>query len=125
MIRVSVKDSQAISGNHYLYCIYMENRYNETMIRSFADKETEKVFRQQFSKRIPRDICKIALRKLMMIDAAMNLNDLRVPPSNHLEQLKGDREGKWSIRINDKWRVVFTPSSGGSDYEDVQIVDYH
>ncbi len=95
------------------------------MIRSFADKETEKIFNQQFSKRIPTDISKIALRKLMMIDAAMILTDLKAPPANRLEQLKGDRTGQWSIRINDQWRIVFVPISGGSDYEDVQIVDYH
>ena len=95
------------------------------MIRSFADKETEKIFNQQFSKRIPADISKIALRKLMMIDAAMILTDLKAPPANRLEQLKGDRTGQWSIRINDQWRIVFVPISGGSDYEDVQIVDYH
>ena len=95
------------------------------MIRSFADKETEKIFNQLFSKRIPSDISKIALRKLMMIDAAMTLADLKAPPANRLEPLKGDRAGQWSIRINDQWRIVFTPISGGSDYENVEIVDYH
>lgn len=95
------------------------------MIRSFADKETERIFHQQFSKRIPSDISKVALRKLMMIDAAMALSDLKAPPANRLEPLKGDRTGQWSIRINDKWRIVFTPVSGGSDYEGVEILDYH
>ena len=95
------------------------------MIRSFADKETEKIFNQQFSKRIPANISKVALRKLMMIDAAMSISDLKAPPANRLEMLQGDRVGQWSIRINDKWRIVFTPVSGGSDYEDVEIVDYH
>ncbi|MBO6286391.1 MAG: type II toxin-antitoxin system RelE/ParE family toxin [Bacilli bacterium] len=95
------------------------------MIRSFADKETEKIFNQLFSKRIPSGVSKIALRKLMMIDAAMTLADLKAPPANRLEPLKGDRAGQWSIRINDQWRIVFTPISGGSDYENVEIVDYH
>ena len=107
------------------YCIYMGFRYNKAMIRSFADKETEKIFNQQFSKRIPADISKVALRKLMMIDAAMSISDLKAPPANRLEMLQGDRVGQWSIRINDKWRIVFTPVSGGSDYEGVEIVDYH
>ena len=95
------------------------------MIRSFADKDTEKVFHQQFCERIPSGISKVALRKLMMIDAAMALSDLKAPPANRLEPFKGDRAGQWSIRINDQWRIVFTPSSGGSDYEDVEIVDCH
>ena len=95
------------------------------MIRSFADKETERIFNQQFSKRIPQTISRVALRKLMMIDAAMALGDLKVPPANHLEALSGNRAGQWSIRINDQWRVVFTPISGGADYENVEIVDYH
>ena len=95
------------------------------MIRSFADKDTEKIYHQEFSKRIPRSLARAALRKLMMIDAAMTINDLRVPPANHLEQLSGNRSGQWSIRINDQWRVVFRPLSGGSDYADVEIVDYH
>ena len=94
------------------------------MIPIFADKETEKIFNQLFSKRIPSDMSKIALRKLMMIDAAMTLTDLKAP-ANCLEPLKGDRAEQWSIRINDQWRIVFTPISGGSDYENVEIVDYH
>lgn len=96
-----------------------------SMIRGFADKETEKIFHQQFSKRIPQTICRVALRKLMMIDAAASLGDLKAPPANRLEALSGDRNGQWSIRINDQWRIVFTPISGGRDYEDVGIVDYH
>ena len=106
-------------------CVYMDYGYSETMIPVFADKETEEIFNQLFSKRIPSDMSKIALRKLMMIDAAMTLTDLKAPPANRLEPLKGDRAGQWSIRINDQWRIVFTPISGGSDYENVEIVDYH
>ena len=95
------------------------------MIRSFADKETEKVFNQQFSKKMPTNIQKVALRKLMMIDAAEKLTDLKIPPANHLEALSGDRLGQWSIRINDQWRIVFVPSADGKDYDNVEIVDYH
>ena len=76
------------------------------MILSFADKETEKIFEQKFSKKLPQSIQRIALRKLIMIDNAENINDLRIPPANHLEQLSGDREGQYSIK-------------------DVEIVDYH
>ena len=95
------------------------------MIRSFADKETEKIYNQCFSKKIPQSIQKVALRKLMMINAAESLNDLKAPPANRLESLSGDRIGQWSIRINDQWRIVFTPSEGGKQYDNVEIVDYH
>ena len=61
----------------------------------------------------------------MMIDAAEKLSDLKIPPANHLESLSGDLIGKWSIRINDQWRIVFIPSNGGKDYDEVEIVDYH
>ena len=95
------------------------------MIRSFLNKETEKVFNQIFSKKFPTNIQKVALRKLMMIDAAERLSDLKIPPSNHLESLTGDRIGQWSIRINNQWRIVFVPTDGGRNYENVGIVDYH
>ena len=105
--------------------MYTQNVYNKIMIRSFKDKETEKIFHQEYSKKLPGNIQKVALRKLMMIDAAEKLSDLRIPPANHLEALDGDLIGKWSIRINDQWRIVFIPSDGGRDYDDVEIVDYH
>ena len=95
------------------------------MIKSFKDKETEKVFFQEYSKKIPTNIQRIALRKLMMINAAEQISDLKSPPGNHLEALSGDKTGKWSIRINDQWRIIFTPSSDGRDCEDVEIIDYH
>jgi len=95
------------------------------MIISFADKETQKVFQQVLSTKLPIDIQRIALRKLIMIDNAASLNDLRVPPSNHLEKLSGKLKGKWSIRINNQWRICLTPINSGKDYSDVQIVDYH
>ena len=105
--------------------MYTESGYNLSMIRSFKDKETEKIYNQVFSKKIPVNIQKIALRKLMMIDAAERLSDLKVPPANHLEALLGDRVGQWSIRINDQWRIVFVPSEGGRNYDNVEIIDYH
>lgn len=93
------------------------------MIKTFADKETEKVFDQEFSKKLPQSIQRIALRKMMMLNAAETIADLRVPPSNHLELLHGDREGQYSIRVNKQYRICF--SVRGKDLYDVEIVDYH
>ena len=93
------------------------------MIKSFADKETEKVYNQIFSKKIPQSIQRIALRKLIMIDNAGYLEDLRVPPANRLELLQGDRAGQYSIRINGQYRVCFHVE--GHDFFNVEIVDYH
>lgn len=94
------------------------------MIKSFANKETEKVYNQIFSKKLPNDIQRVALRKLVMIDNAECLEDLKVPPANHLELLHGDREGQYSIRINDQFRVCFTVEDKNS-FNQVEIVDYH
>ena len=93
------------------------------MIKSFADKETEKIYRQVFSKKLPQTIQRTALRKLIMIDNAGCLEDLRVPPANRLERLSGNREGQYSIRINDQFRVCFKVE--GNSFFDVEIVDYH
>ena len=93
------------------------------MIKSFADAETEKIYHQVFSKKLPQTIQRIALRKLILIDNAGCVEDLRVPPGNRLEQLQGDREGQYSIRINDQYRICFT--ADGNDFLDVEIVDYH
>ena len=93
------------------------------MIKSFADKETEKVYNQIFSKKLPHAIQRIALRKLIMIDNAGQLEDLRVPPANRLEMLQGNRTGQYSIRINDQYRICFR--NEGEDFYDVEIVDYH
>jgi proteic killer suppression protein len=93
------------------------------MIKSFKDNETEKVYGREGSNKLPRDIQQVALRKLRMINNAKNLNDLRIPPANRLEKLKGHREGKYSIRINDQWRICFTWQEGGA--HDVEITDYH
>jgi toxin HigB-1 len=93
------------------------------MIRSFKDKETEKIFRGQFSRKIPQDIQRIAARKLEQINAATVLDTLRVPPGNRLEALKHDRRGQHSIRVNDQWRVCFVWRDDNAF--DVEIVDYH
>jgi proteic killer suppression protein len=93
------------------------------MIRSFRDTETEKLFDRQKSRRIPPDLLRIALRKLVVLDAAQSLQDLRLPPGNRLEKLSADREGQHSIRINNQWRICFVWKDGGA--EDVEIVDYH
>ena len=94
------------------------------MIKSFNDKETEKIFNQIFSKKLPQDIQRVALRKLIMIDNAGCLEDLRIPPANHLEALHGDREGQYSIRINNQYRICFL-LQGKNDFYEVEIVDYH
>lgn len=93
------------------------------MIRTFKCAETEKIFRRQRSRKLPSDIQQVALRKLRMLNRAVTLNDVRVPPANHLEKLKGEREGQHSIRINAQWRICFVWLDG--DVYDVEIVDYH
>lgn len=93
------------------------------MIKSFACKETEKLFYGRFSSRLPQDIQRAAAIKLKVLNAASILETLRVPPSNHLEALHHDRQGHYSIRINKQWRICFTWE--GSDAYDVEIVDYH
>jgi proteic killer suppression protein len=93
------------------------------MIRDFADRETEKVWRGTSSKRLPADIQAVARRKLRMLNNAQTLDDLRVPPANRLEALKGDRKGQHSIRVNGQWRVCFRWKGG--DAYGVEIVDYH
>ncbi len=93
------------------------------MIRSFKSKETEKIFRRVRSKKLPGDIQQVALRKLRMLHRSRSMADIRVLPANRLERLKGDREGQYSIRINDQWRICFRWEKG--DAFDVEIVDYH
>lgn len=93
------------------------------MIRSFADKETERLFNRGRIKKISPVVQRPGLRKLVLLDAAESLDDLRVPPGNRLEKLRGDREGQYSIRVNDHWRVCFRWDAG--DAHDVEITDYH
>jgi toxin HigB-1 len=93
------------------------------MIKSFRDRETEKVFRREFSRRLPQQVQRAALRRLTYLHAAKALADLLVPSSNRLEALSGDRLGQYSIRINDQWRVCFEWLE--NDAYNVEIVDYH
>lgn len=98
-------------------------RYNRSVIRSFADKEAKKVWDGEMSRKLPGDIQTVARRKLRYLNNAATLDDLRVPPANRLEALKGDRRGQHSIRINDQWRVCFVWKDGDAD--NIEIVDYH
>jgi toxin HigB-1 len=98
-------------------------RYHARMIRSFRDKETERIFLREPRTKFARPLQRAALRKLLMLHAAVSLNDLLVPPGNRLEKLSGDREGQYSIRVNDQWRVCFAWQDG--DAHEIEIVDYH
>ena len=102
-----------MGGSHYYSC----------MILSFRDPEAEKLFRGVRSRRLAPSIQRSARRKLLMLDAATELESLRVPPGNRLEALRGDRVGQHSIRINGQWRICFVWSDGGA--HDVEIIDYH
>ena len=93
------------------------------MIKSFKDKETERLFHRESSRKLPQDIQRVAFRKLRMLQRARSLEDLKAPPANRLEALKGDRKGQHSIRTNDQWRVCFLWQDG--DAHGVEIVDYH
>jgi len=93
------------------------------MIKTFKCTETEKVFKGRFSTKLPQSIQRVALRKLTQIHGAATLDFLRIPPANMLEKLTKDRDGQWSIRINDQWRVCFRWENGNA--YDVEIVDYH
>jgi toxin HigB-1 len=93
------------------------------VIKSFADRDTEKLWLTGRARRFPSDIWQRALIKLQLIDAAVELTFLKLPPGNRLEALKGDRRGQYSIRINDQWRICFRWA--GTDADQVGIVDYH
>ncbi len=93
------------------------------MIQSFRCKETERLYHREVSRKLPHDIQRIALRKLVMLAAAHEVKDLKVPPGNQLEALKDDRKGQHSIRINKQWRVCFKWHDGNA--HEVDIVDYH
>ena len=93
------------------------------MIRSFKGRDSERLFVGQRSARLPASLHRVAQRKLVMLDAAEELSDLAVPPGNRLEKLSGDREGQFSMRINERWRICFHWADG--DAYDVEVVDYH
>ncbi|MFO7767908.1 MAG: type II toxin-antitoxin system RelE/ParE family toxin [bacterium] len=93
------------------------------MIRSFGDERTRRVFNRESVRGLPPEILRRALRKLLLLDAADEITDLRVPPGNRLEKLRGDLEGFWSIRISDQGRIVFRWGEGGT--HSVEITDYH
>jgi toxin HigB-1 len=93
------------------------------VIKSFADRDTERLFKREPVRRFPADLLRTMLRKLVAVDAAEALPDLRIPPGNRLEKLEGRRAGQYSIRINDQWRICFEWKDG--DAHDVEIVDYH
>lgn len=93
------------------------------MIRSFRDDLTRNIFRRERVIRFSREVQRAALRKLVILDAAESLDDLRIPPGNRLEKLKGDRKDQYSVRLNDQWRICFVWTDG--DAYDVEITDYH
>lgn len=106
-----------------MYAIRITYSKNVILIKTFACKETKKIWNGQRSSKLPGDIQNRALRKLRQLDAALTLEDLRNPPGNRLEALKGDRQGQYSIRIQQQWRICFTWDKGNAN--DVEIVDYH
>ncbi|MGR6089251.1 type II toxin-antitoxin system RelE/ParE family toxin [Brevibacterium sp. CSND-B09] len=93
------------------------------MIRSFGSKDAERIWHEQYVKRVDRTVQRAAMRKLELIHAAKDVEDLRVPRGNRLERLVGDRSGQHSIRVNAQWRICFVWREGGAD--DVELVDYH
>jgi proteic killer suppression protein len=93
------------------------------VLRSFAEKDTERVWRRERTRRFDQTAERAALRKLLILDAAETLDDARSPPGNRLEKLRGDRAGQYSIRVNQRWRICFRWTTAGP--EDVEIVDYH
>ena len=93
------------------------------MIRSFGSKDTGRIWHEQYVKRVDRTVQRATLRKLELIHAAKDVEDLRVPPGNRLERLVGDRRGQHSIRVNAQWRLCFVWREGGA--EDVELIDYH
>lgn len=93
------------------------------MIVSFRCKETERIWHGRASRKFPGDVQNRALRKLRQLDASRTIDDLRNPPGNRLETLRGDRFGQWSIRINDQWRICFVWADG--DASNVEMLDYH
>lgn len=93
------------------------------MIKSFRDRRTKSIFERQYVARLDQAVQRVAYRKLVQVDAALRIDDLRVPPGNRLEALVGDRKGQWSIRVNERWRICFRWERG--DAYQVEFVDYH
>ncbi len=98
-------------------------RYIPCVIKTFADRQTEELFRTGRAKKVPADVARRALRKLEAVDAALQVSDLKVPPGNQLHALKGDRAGQHAISVNDQWRICFRFADG--DAYDVEFCDYH
>jgi len=109
----------------YLVYVYTHLRYTAYMIKSFSDKDTERKFQSIFVKKFSKEVQSIVRRKLWSIDIAMRTSDLNVPPGNRLEQLKGKRKGRHSIRVNDQWRICFVWNETECIATEVEIVDYH
>jgi toxin HigB-1 len=93
------------------------------VIRSFRDKDTEAIWQRRYVKQLSPELSRLAYNKLVLINAAESIKDLRVPPGNRLEKLAGNRAGQYSVRVNDQWRICFTWSASGAD--NVELVDYH
>jgi toxin HigB-1 len=123
-IVTQVKTLEYARIHHHVYYRLTVLLNNDTMIVSFASKETELIFNEVRSRSFPEDIQRTALRKLRIIEAATSILDLQVPPGNRIEKLSGDREGQYSIRINDQWRICFTWTDE-NNAQDVEIIDYH
>ena len=112
-----------MKGRAYHLTVRPALRYVWQMIRSFADKRTAAIFAGLCPKGTPADIANVARRKLLMIDKALDVQDLRSPPGNRLEALRHDRQGQYSVRVNDQWRICFRWKDG--DAQDVEFCDYH
>ena len=98
-------------------------RYHRPVIRSFRNKDTEATWQRRYVKNLSPELSRLTYKKLVLINAAETINDLRVPPGNRLEKLAGERAGQYSIRVNDQWRICFTWSASGA--ANVELVDYH
>jgi proteic killer suppression protein len=109
--------------SHFLLDDSKQFVYHNLMIKLFRCRETERIFRREFSRKFPHDIQERVFMQLNALDAAVQLEDLHLPPSNRLEALKGECKGQWSIRINKRWRICFVWRNGNA--EQVEIVDYH
>jgi proteic killer suppression protein len=105
------------------FAVNNAQRYHWRVIRSFRDKDTEAIWQRRYVKRLGPELSRLTYNKLVLINAAESINDLRVPPGNRLENLSGDRAGQYSVRVNEQWRVCFTWSSSGAG--NVELVDYH